>query len=170
MKTYNFSIEVDSPSNTQSILSDIVNEVHNEKRQRELTYSINKETTKQHMTILRDICDGINEDLKEYNLSFGNFRNDLGIGNNHYNSPMALMVVGNRSLVLHIDGESGKFPESKYTTYTGEFTLKYRINDNSCYTACQSHEMRSVNNVSDFFNEFLIKDLLKKYIAEYLVK
>jgi hypothetical protein len=162
-KTYKFSVEVEAPKSNSSFIDGLIHSVKDEQNQLVLTHSINKKTTAMHREILLDLTDEMNEQLGKVGLKFEDFKYDGGT--NRYQCSRAKMVVGPRSFVLTIKGESdNQFKDSKYTTFTGAYELTIAENSSPYYTAGQDREASTVKGIDDIFKrmEFRIKEYAHK--------
>ena len=134
MKTYKFKVEVPEVNNGKSSLMDsFINEARDEQRQLDITYKINKKTTKVHRQILIDFITEINEELSSIGFNEFKVRENFGSGNNYYYESEARLITPKKSYRLYIMGENDReFEDSKYTTFTGEYKFKFGYG-NSAY-------------------------------------
>jgi hypothetical protein len=151
-KTYKFSVDVEMPKTDSSFIDGIIDTVNDEKNQLVLTHKINKETTAMHREILLDLTDEMNEQLEKIGLKFSDFKYEGN--NNHYQHSMCKAVVGNRAFVLFIKASClGRFEGSKYSTFTGKYSLSLAVNNSPCYMAGQEREASRVNGIDEIFKQ-----------------
>ena len=157
MKTYKFKVQVPEVNNGKSSLMDsFINEARDEQRQLDITHRINKKTTKVHRQILIDFITDINEELSSIGFNEFKLRDELGHDNNYYYGSQARLQT-HKSYRLYIEGEEDReFKDSKYTTFTGEYKIKFGYG-NSAYT-------QSVRTVDDVLTK------LKDEIIEHIKK
>lgn len=158
MKTYKFKVEVPEVNNGKSSLLDsFINEARDEQRQLDITYKINKKTTKVHRQILIDFITEINEELSSIGFNEFKVRENFGSGNNYYYESEARLITPKKSYRLYIVGKNDReFEDSKYTTYTGEYEFKFGYG-NSAYT----QRVRTVDDVLTMLKDEIIEHIKK---------
>ena len=158
MKTYKFKVEVPEVNNGKSsLLNSFINEARDEQRQLDITYKINKKTTKVHRQILIDFITEINEELSSIGFNEFKVRENFGSGNNYYYESEARLITPKKSYRLYIMGENDReFEDSKYTPYTGEYEFKFGYG-NSAYT----QRVRTVDDVLTKLKDEIIEHIKK---------
>jgi hypothetical protein len=164
MKTYSFSVEADYTNTGKDFIDSLLNEIDSEKKQLELTYRINRETTKLHKQILMDLVDEINATLQHVGLKFD--RISQYSHSNEYQSHMAICTyqTGYSTIILITANNNEPFKDSKYVTYTGGYDLKI---GNYGSTKYEIGMMRDVTHRFKTINEALnfMRDHLKKHLS-----
>ena len=158
MKTYKFKVEVPEVNNGKSsLLNSFINEARDEQRQLDITYKINKKTTKVHRQILIDFITEINEELSSIGFNEFKLRENFVDGNNYYYDSEARLITPKKSYRLYIVGKNDReFEDSKYTTYTGEYEFKFGYG-NSAYT----QRVRTVDDVLTKLKDEIIEHIKK---------
>lgn len=153
MKNYTYSVDIDLSHKGESFMDELMSEVNNEKKQSELTYKINKESTKIHREILVDLIAEVNKLIEPHGVSFGEIRQYHN--SNEYVNHMAICRFSNGfSCIIMVDGEPHtRFEHSKYTTYTGEHHIKITRKQDHSYQDVRSHDMNGrILNVDDLLD------------------
>jgi len=158
MKTYKFKVEVPEVNNGKSsLLNSFINEARDEQRQLDITYKINKKTTKVHRQILLDFVTEINEELSSIGFNEFKVRENFGSGNNYYYESEARLITPKKSYRLYIVGKNDReFEDSKYTTFTGEYKFKFAYG-NSAYP----QRVRTVDDVLTMLKDEIIEHIKK---------
>lgn len=158
MKTYKFKVEVPEVNNGKSSLIDsFINEARDEQRQLDITYKINKKTTKVHRQILIDFITEINEELSSIGFNEFKLRENFVDGNNYYYDSSARLITTKKSYRLYIVGKTDReFEDSKYTTFTGEYEFNFGYGD-SAYT----QRVRTVDDVLTMLKDEIIEHIKK---------
>ena len=128
-KTYNFQIKHESFKVGSSIIEQIKEEAERNRTQLALTTKINKETTKVHRQILEDFWENFKEQLTllgyDGDLDRCAIEKTIQGTNSYYGSFVRVPYLFDRSVIFSIGGQSDRdFTDSKYCTYTGDFTIK----------------------------------------------
>jgi hypothetical protein len=166
MKTYSFSVEADYTNTGKDFIDSILNEIESEKRQLELTYRINRETTAMHRQILVDLVDEINTTLQHVGLKFDRIVAD-GNGMNQYRGHKAICTFPNEmSWVIVISAHNDHtFKDSKYCTYTGSYLLRSGSISIPNYTEGANYGMqfgRSFKTIDELLNS--MRDSIKTHL------
>lgn len=163
MKTYTFTVTIEEPTSNNSFIDGIKNEIAIDKAQLALTHEVNKATSKTLKKVLDDFLQPINEELSKAGLGFTNHKDNIrsiNLMDEHYYI-LPLPKTG-YSYVIGIEGIPSKDLPTKYTTFTGEFRIKMRLNNCPCYTACQSDDMNRIKDADELYKT--IKDRVKQEI------
>ena len=163
MKNYTFSIDVDLSHSGSSFMDELLSEVESEKKQLELTYKINRETTRIHKEILTDLISELDDLFENHDARFEKPIQDHT--NNCYTNHYAICRFNNGfTCVIMVDGESDySFKQSKYTTFTGKHRIKItRINErdrrmdgNPSYCSDLNGRVKNIDEVLDYIRHDL---------------
>ena len=163
MKIYKFSVTVEDCATKGGLISSIIDDVADEKRQSALTYKVNTATSKVHVQVLQDFANKLNVEFEPIGLFFCDMRIDPM--SNMYSMPMVKCVISDISYVIILNAESARheFPDSKYTTYIGDYYLTICSNDTKAYTAHQAHRASSrIESVEDVVK--YMESRIKRYL------
>tara|TARA_B100000767_G_scaffold250967_1_gene253642 strand:- start:68 stop:607 length:540 start_codon:yes stop_codon:yes gene_type:complete len=177
MRTYTFKVEVEDFNEGNGLLDNLINEVNDEKRQLAYTESVNKETSKVHMQILKDFCDELNSEFSkiglgnfgEFEFNFGNtigYRKSFGrlLGGLNYGG----VVISIEGIESSLDRDLIKSPptfRTKYITYRGKYQMYLYLNDTEYYTANQLGDVigkQKINSIDDVVR--CLESELKTYL------
>jgi len=168
MKTYNFSVTVKSLETEKSLMDEFIKEAKDNKRQRDLTTSINIETTKVHRQILIDFMDAVNKELSKIGLSFVDvFDRPLSNG---YSESYTFCCINGFLHFLYVKGiQDREFTESRYPTYTGGYTIRVARVNHKNY---KNIELVNINTCIDNVDDVLkyMKHDIMKYLQENIQK
>lgn len=173
-ETYKFKVDVIvNDDHTDDAVMDIMHEVDDEQVQLNITHTINKKTSQVHREILLDMMYDFNEKVKPLGVEFQWY--ETANGNNCYLPPKirlhrlrsaqerkaGITHISPLGIVVKLCGESERnFSKSKYTTYTGAYTLKYR--DITSYR----DEFNRIDTLDELLTEE--KDLLKETYTNFI--
>lgn len=163
---YTFTVEIEDYKKGSSFVDEVISEINEDRRQMEITNTINKETSKKHKEMLTDIVSSLNKDLSKVGLSFIDPEFSR-LETNEYRVPYSILWLGKTAFVLAIHGHADKdFIDSKYSTYTGNYTMMQNTvyNASSPYLGGATRDGSSVKDV-----ECLI-EVLKRPLKDYLRK
>jgi len=161
-----FTVHVQEHKASKPTFADLIkDEITEDNRQKEITYAINRETTKAHAKALDVILAKLNSELEGLNIEFK--RSPIGMETsqtNHYIRPYAILKLGfnNFSWGIRLNGKNTPhFELSKYTTFCGEYNIQIVRLASPCWTANPS--FYNVGSIEDILKE--IKDDVKSYVA-----
>ncbi len=150
MKTYTITVELEEQKSGSGFIDSLLSEISEENRQLAITHKINEATSKIHNEVLQDLVNTLNEELGKVGLNFSKPEYNKGNSNRYSDSVSTIKFNHNiDSYALRIEGVSDRsFKESKYTTYTGKYLLKYNGS--------------TVSNAEEIFSR--MRDSVKKHI------
>ncbi len=173
-ETYKFKVDVIvNDDHRDDAVMDIMHEVDDEQVQLNITHTINKKTSQVHKDILLDMMYDFNEKVKPLGVEFKWY--ETAHGNNCYLPPQirlhrlltdrekrnGITHISPLGMVVKLCGENERnFSKSKYTTYTGAYTLKYR--DITCYREERYH----IDTLDDLLTKE--KDLFKETYTKFI--
>jgi len=169
MKYYEFKVSVNvSDDINTGVLDSIISDVESEKKESQITHSINIETKKTHRKVMESFCEELNLKLDKIGLgNFGDIRQDLGWATNSYSNTFARLTTGinNRGVILRLKGEEDRsFKDSKYTTYTGKYRLYVTYNNSYIsYKANQENDTFTLVETTDDVIRYM-ESSIKKFL------
>jgi hypothetical protein len=168
MKTYNFSVTVNSFETEKSLMDEFINEAKDNKRQGDLTISINTETAKVHRQILIDFIDVVNKELSKIGLSFVDISGRPIT--NGYSESYSFCYINGFLHFLYVKGiEDREFKESIYSTYTGGYTIRVGRVNHTNYTDINLVNINTcIDNVDDVL-KYMKHDIMN-YLEENIQK
>jgi|GEM_PF-6293011 len=129
MKTYNFTVEVESVhAEENSLINSFINTANDEQSQIKITEAINKKSTKIYNKILCDFVESINRELNVAHI-FG-FQEPylwMQYSNECQGSKAEAVINGNVYSLLIIPEDNRDFNDSKYKTYTGDYHIQQQF-------------------------------------------
>jgi len=153
MKTYNFTVEVESVhAEENSLINSFINTANDEQNQINITEAINKKSTKIYNKILCDFVESINRELNVAHI-FGFKEPYLFIKySNECMGSKAEAVINGCTYSLKIIPENNRdFKDSKYTTYTGDY-----------YLELDSSRVKTVDDVLKIMERDIIQTIKKQ--------
>ena len=151
MKTYNFSVSIPEFKNGTSIIDSFINEAKDEQRQLAITHAINKETSKVHKEILLNFTDKINEELYNLGIKFQGIEEYDAYHN--VNSFKTSCKINGVFYTIYLEPMRNKlFKDSKYPTYTGQFSMEIRR-----YVESWTQKVHNVEDVLKYMKPDIIK-------------
>lgn len=127
MKTYTITVELEEHKSSGGFIDSLLSEISEESRQSAITHKINEATSKIHRKVLQDLVKELNEELGKVGLGFQNVEASTERFSNKYiGSRSTIRFTADYSRELSIGAVyDNSFKESKYTTYTGKYKLKF---------------------------------------------
>jgi len=128
MKTYNFTVEVESVhAEENSLINSFINTANDEQSQIKITETINKKSTKIYNKILCDFVESINRELAVAYIKGFNTPFLYREFSNKCQGSSARISINDNHWTLDIRPENDRdFKDSKYTTYTGGYYIAFR--------------------------------------------
>ena len=131
-KKYIITVEVEVENTSDEAVLAIMDEVNSERKQRALTHRIYEATAKTHKAALIELMYAFNNKIEPLGAEFAWYEKGLDVNNYAY-PQIRMNRIGERyssqveGIIVRFRGINDRaFPDSKYTTYTGDYNLQYK--------------------------------------------
>ena len=116
-KIYKFEIKIDFPETEGTFLESLRKEVEDEKRQLEMTYKINTETSRIHEKVLKDFIKDVKKEIAAVMKSV--VFNKKIYANRYYSNYATITLINGREIKLRATPRDTKVEGIKYITFSG---------------------------------------------------
>ena len=116
-KTYKFEIKIDFPETEGTFLESLRKEVEDERRQLEMTYKINTETSRIHEKVLKDFIKDVKKEIDAVIKSVV-FNKEVHTNRYHLNYATITLING-REIKLRATPKDTIVEGTKYSTFSG---------------------------------------------------
>jgi hypothetical protein len=123
-KTYKFEVTIEERETSSGLLQSLKDEIADEKKQKDLTVAINKESQKAHLTMLKDFVRGLMDEFSEVMLFIG-YQTTKYHTNGYHKNSVTLRFINGRIIELVAEPIVSKLDETKYTTYASGVRFAY---------------------------------------------
>ena len=134
-KTYKFEIKIDFPETEGTFLESLRKEVEDERRQLEMTYKINTETSRIHEEVLKDFIKDVKKEIDTVIKSV-DFDKETHTNRYHLNYATITLING-REIKLRATPKDKKVEGTKYITFSGGVHIERMISA-GCFSTIDS--------------------------------
>jgi hypothetical protein len=165
-KKYIITVEVEVENTSDDAVLAIMDEVNSERKQLALTHRINEATAKTHKAALIELMYAFNNKIEPLGSEFAWY--EKGLDSNNYANPKIRMNrigewytnFGGEGIIVRFCGIPDRpFPDSKYTTYTGDYNLQYKQGGGDWFT---------IDSIDQLLE--ILKDVFKNTYEAYQTK
>ena len=169
-KKYIITVEVEVENTSDDAVLAIMDEVNSERKQLALTHRINEATAKTHKAALIELMYAFNNKIEPLGSEFDWY--EKGRDSNNYANPQIKMNrIGEwysrrgEGIIVRFCGIPDRpFPDSKYTTYTGDYNLQYKQGGGDWFTIDSIDQLleRLKDVFKDTYEAYQTKTIKKK--------